>query len=545
MLQVQAAYFYAFIMDCISTRIPYQQTNSFSKIVLDYLADAPALQPYYLHRPDLQGIKNAIAARKQFSTNRELLVAELKKQYQSINAHEAVSKNIEALLSENTFTITTAHQPNIFTGPLYFLYKILHTIKLAKELSASVKDSSFVPVYYMGSEDADLDELGHTYLEGQKISWNTEQGGAVGRMKVDAELVKLIDTIEGQLQAGDAASEIITFFRECYCEGNLIQDSTFRLVNALFEKYGLIVLVADNASLKRQMLPVFQDDLFSQSASGIVEGTSKNLDAIYKAQANPREINLFYLKDNIRERIEEYEDKYRVLNTSIVFSKEDLKKELHEHPERFSPNVILRGLFQSTILPDIAFIGGGGELAYWLQLKDLFNHYKVPYPALILRNSFLIVENKWKEKIEKIGFTIEDFFEEEQNLLNRLVQRETTHEIRLNGALTEVEKIYEGFKAQASEIDVTLLQHIDALKAKSMQQLKELEKKMLRAEKRKYTDQERQINLVKENLFPNGNLQERINNFSTYYAKHGSGFIDTLYKYSLGLEQEFVVLSEK
>ena len=262
-------------------------------------------------------------------------------------------------------------------------------------------------------------------------------------------------------------------------------------------------------------------------------------------QANPREINLFYLKENIRERIEEHEDKYNVLNTSIVFSKEDLKKELHEHPERFSPNVILRGLFQSTILPDIAFIGGGGELAYWLQLKDLFNHYKVPYPALILRNSFLIVENKWKEKIEKIGFTIEDFFEEEQNLLNRLVQRETTHEIRLNGALTEVEKIYEGFKMQASEIDVTLVQHIDALKAKSMQQLKELEKKMLRAEKRKYTDQERQINLIKEKLFPNNNLQERVDNFSTYYAKYGSGFVDTLYKYSLALEQEFVVIEEK
>ena len=532
-------------MDCTSTKVPYQQTNSFSKIVLDYLADAPALQPFYSHRPDLAGIENAITARKQFSTNRELLVTELKKQYQSISAHEAVTKNIEALLSENTFTITTAHQPNIFTGPLYFLYKILHTIKLAADIKVSMPDYSFVPVYYMGSEDADLDELGHTYLEGQKISWNTEQGGAVGRMKADAELVKLIDTIEGQLQISDAGREIIALFKECYCEGNLIQDSTFRLVNALFGKYGLIALVPDNASLKRQMLPVFEDDLFNQAASGIVEETSGKLDAIYKVQANPREINLFYLKENIRERIEEHEDKYNVLNTSIVFSKEDLKKELHEHPERFSPNVILRGLFQSTILPDIAFIGGGGELAYWLQLKDLFNHYKVPYPALILRNSFLIVENKWKEKIEKIGFTIEDFFEEEQNLLNRLVQRETTHEIRLNGALTEVEKIYEGFKMQASEIDVTLVQHIDALKAKSMQQLKELEKKMLRAEKRKYTDQERQINLIKEKLFPNNNLQERVDNFSTYYAKYGSGFVDTLYKYSLALEQEFVVIEEK
>ena len=388
-------------MDCTSTKISYRQTNSFSKIVLDYIDNASALQPFYQHTPDLDGIKNAIAARTQFATKRELLVQELKKQYDGIAVSDAVKRNIDQLLLPGTFTITTAHQPNIFTGPLYFLYKILHTIKLSEELKASLPGYSFVPVYYMGSEDADLEELGHTYLEGQKLVWETKQDGAVGRMKVDAELVKLIDAIEGQLQAGDAGNEIIGLFRECYCEGNLIQDSTFRLVNELFSKYGLIVLVPDNALLKQSMLSVFEDDLFNQTASGIVEKSSEQLNELYKVQANPREINLFYLKDNIRERIEEHNGKYSVLNTDIIFSADEMKTELKEHPERFSPNVILRGLFQATILPDIAFIGGGGELAYWLELKDLFNHYKVPYPVLILRNSFLVVENKWKEKIEK------------------------------------------------------------------------------------------------------------------------------------------------
>ncbi len=532
-------------MDCISTRIPYRQTNSFSKIVLDYLDQSSALQPFYVHQPTAEGIRNAVAARKQTAIDREVLVSQLKNQYHSVSPDNAVVKNIDALLSGNTFTITTAHQPNIFTGPLYFLYKILHAIKLAEQLTGLLTEYSFVPVYYMGSEDADLDELGHTYIEGQKLTWDTIQNGAVGRMKVDAGLVKLIDDIERCLPAGDSGQEVISLFRRFYCEGNLIQESTFRLINALFGRYGLIVLIPDSSLLKRKMRSVFEDDIFNRMPSAIVEKTSQKLDKIYKVQAHPREINLFYLKDSIRERIEEKEGKFFVLNTGIVFSKEELKKELNDYPERFSPNVILRGLFQSTILPDVAFIGGGGELAYWLQLKDLFNHYKVPYPVLILRNSFLIVENKWREKIEKIGFNIEDFFGEEQDLLNKLVERESKHEIRLNGALTEVEKIYEGFKTQAAEIDVTLVQHVDALKARSMQQLKELEKKMLRAEKRKYTDQERQINLVKEELFPNNNLQERIDNFSSYYAKWGAKFIDALYSHSLGLEQEFVVIREK
>jgi uncharacterized protein YllA (UPF0747 family) len=96
--------------------------------------------------------------------------------------------------------------------------------------------------------------------------------------------------------------------------------------------------------------------------------------------------------------------KYSIINTQFSFDEPSLIKELNEHPDRFSPNVILRGLYQETILPNIAFIGGGGEIAYWLQLKDLFDHYKIPFPVLVLRNSFLIVEKKWQEKISHLGF---------------------------------------------------------------------------------------------------------------------------------------------
>jgi uncharacterized protein YllA (UPF0747 family) len=237
-------------------------------------------------------------------------------------------------------------------------------------------------------------------------------------------------------------------------------------------------------------------------------------------------------------------DRYEVLNTKISFSKDELLAELNEYPDRFSPNVILRGLFQETILPNIAFIGGGGELAYWLQLKELFNHYKVPYPVLLLRNSFLLIEEKWQEKIGKLNFTSVDFFLPEQELINKLVTRESKHSIKLNGSLVQVEELYDAFKKQAAEIDETLAPHVDALKVRSLQRLQELEKKMLRAEKRKFADQERQIQVIKEKLFPKNSLQERIDNFSYYYAKWGSGLIEKLYQNSLTLENEFVVLCE-
>ncbi|MBS1611078.1 MAG: bacillithiol biosynthesis BshC, partial [Bacteroidetes bacterium] len=270
--------------------------------------------------------------------------------------------------------------------------------------------------------------------------------------------------------------------------------------------------------------------------------TSAKLSEVYKVQANPREINLFYLKDNMRERIEVKENKYEVLNTGITFSKDELLAELNDYPERFSPNVILRGLFQETILPNIVFIGGGGELAYWLQLKELFSYYKVSYPVLLLRNSFLLVEKKWQEKIEKLGFSAADFFLSEQELLNKLIERDSKNATKLNGSLVQVEQLYDHFKKQAAEIDTTLAPHVDALKTRSLQRLQELEKKMLRAEKRKFTEQQRHIRVVREKLFPQNSLQERIDNFSYYYSKWGKELIDILNMQSPVTEPAFVIL---
>lgn len=533
-------------MDFTSTRIPYRQAGYFSKTVTDYIDQVASLKEFFKYTPTIQGIKKAIEDRKKFNYNRDVLVVELKKQYASLAVSNKTKANIEALASANTFTFTTAHQNNIFTGPLYFIYKILHTIKLAEYCKANLPRYNFVPVFYIGSEDADLDELNHVYVGGEKLTWNTKQTGAVGRMKVDKELTRLIGLIEGQLSVLPFGNEITGLMKECYKEGDTVQSSTFKIVNELFGKYGLVVLLPDNAGLKKQMIPIFKDDLLNQTASGIVEKTAERVsNAGYKVQANAREVNLFYLKDDIRNRIEYNNSQFTILDSRISFSEEEVIKELNDHPDRFSPNVILRGLYQETILPNLAFVGGGGETAYWLQLKELFDHYNIPFPMLVLRNSFLIVEKKWRERIVKLGFTIEDFFLSQEELLNRVVMNESSNEVKLNGSLSELEQMYENFKKQASAVDSSLEKHVEALKLRTVHRLQELEKKMLRAEKRKFIDQQRQINTIKEHLFPGSGLQERYDNFSYYYAKWGKEFFDLLYKHSLNLEQEFVILHEK
>ncbi|MCC7400449.1 MAG: bacillithiol biosynthesis cysteine-adding enzyme BshC [Chitinophagaceae bacterium] len=533
-------------MDCTAIKIPYRQTGFFTKTALDYVDQSAALRPFFTHPVSIEGIQKAIGERKKHNTDRSTLVQYLKKQYEAVSPNEKVNKNIEALLSPNTFTVTTAHQPNIFTGPLYFIYKILHAIKLSEQLKGSVPEYNFVPVFYMGSEDADLDELGHFHLEEQRLDWNTKQTGAVGRMRIDKEFLKLITRAEGQLSVLPFGEEIISLVKKSYKENSTIQDATFAFVHDLLAHYGLIVLIADASELKRLMIPVFEDDLFHQNASQIVFKTEKQLqEAGYKVQANPREINLFYLKDNIRERIMKQEDGFQVHGTGIRFSADEMKKELREHPEVFSPNVILRGLYQEAILPNLAFIGGGGELAYWLQLKEMFEFYKVPYPMLLLRNSFLLVEKKWQDKIHKSGLKPEGLFLSEEELMNRLVRKESSHNTKLESALNDAGQLYESIKKDAAAIDSTLSQHVDALKARSLKKLKELEKKMLRAEKRKFSEQQQQVHAIKEKLFPGGGLQERHDNFMSYYAKWGKDFLKKIHEYSPGLEQEFVVISEK
>ena len=216
-------------------------------------------------------------------------------QYENIAAPEAVKQNIQLLHAASTFTITTAHQPNIFTGPLYFIYKILHTIKLAENCRQKFPQYNFVPVYYMGSEDADLDELGHIYLNREKLTWQTPQTGAVGRMKVDENLLQMIRRIESEIAVLPHGAEIMAAVKKYYMKGELIQNATLGFVNHLFGRYGLVVVIPDSAKLKSAGIDLFKDELLHQRSYGIVEGTIQQLaDAGYKVQAHGRDINLFF-----------------------------------------------------------------------------------------------------------------------------------------------------------------------------------------------------------------------------------------------------------
>ncbi|MBO9619041.1 MAG: bacillithiol biosynthesis cysteine-adding enzyme BshC [Niabella sp.] len=533
-------------MDCKVLNIPYRETGYFGKLVLDYLAGSEKLKPFYNDFPGKQAILDAISRRQGVATNRSLLTEVLQQQYSNVQPSQSVKENIELLRKETTFTVTTAHQPNIFTGPLYFIYKILHAVKLAAYCKQQFPEFDFVPVYYMGSEDADLEELGQLSVNCEKLVWNTKQAGAVGRMKVDKPLLALIAAIEAQVNVLPFGLEITQAIKDFYKEGTSIQEATLHFVNFLFAAYGLVVLIADNKDLKATAADIFRDELLHSRSIELVEATAKELgEAGYKVQAHGRPINLFYLTDEGRNRIERTGEHWSVVDTKQVFTREQIMNEVDTNPGRFSPNVILRPVFQERILPNLLFIGGGGELAYWTQLKKVFGQYNVPYPVLVLRNSFLFMDRQQARLKENLDISILQLFQSSFKLKGKWIHNNSEKDLDIKKAMEAFSAIYDELRMQAAPVDGTLLQHIGALETGTIKRVEALGKKMLRAEKRNHQDAMQQIDKLKDQLFPGNGLQERIENFIPFYARYGNDFIETLYQHSLALEQEFVVLEQE
>ncbi|HPH99447.1 MAG TPA: bacillithiol biosynthesis cysteine-adding enzyme BshC [Chitinophagaceae bacterium] len=523
------------------THISYHDTHAFAPIVLDYIDQKQALQPFYTHPPNLEGITAAIEQRKKYATPRAVLVKALQQQYQQLAPDATVNHNIQQLLLPNTFTICTAHQPNIFTGRLYFIYKIAHAIQLAKALSQQLPAYQFVPVYYMGSEDGDIDELNNIVINNKEIVWETLQTGAVGRMHTDG-IEKIIDQLKNIFQYEPFVDELITLCRKAY-QHTTIQEASFYLVHELFKMYGLIVLIPDNKLLKDVFKPFIQQELTTQFSHKQLQQSIKKLSTHYNIQATGRDINLFYLDNNVRERIEKINNTYVVKKLNIVWKEEEIITLLNTYPERFSPNVILRPLFQEMILPNIAFIGGGAELAYWLELKNMFDTQQVPYPVLLLRNSFLLVEDKLYNKALDIVQQPTALFTPVQTQMLDYVKKHAIQALDLNKVLQQHHQIYQELIQKATAIDATLLQHVQALEAKSLKRLKILEHKMLSAEKKKHAIVEQQLAQIHHTILPNNTLQERIENILPYYAKWGSKCIDTIIQNSLTTEQQFTIIA--
>ncbi|WP_395052758.1 bacillithiol biosynthesis cysteine-adding enzyme BshC [Flavobacterium sp.] len=524
--------------DCIS----YQESGYFSKIIVDYLDKKSDLKQFYNRFPSIENFISQIEEKQQNfpQENRKILVEELKKQYNGFTISETTLNNIKLLNNSNTFTITTGHQLNLFTGPLYFLYKIVSTINLCKELKTNYPDYNFVPVYWMATEDHDFEEINYFNFKNKKIKWNKESFGPVGRLSTIG-LQEVFEQFSNELGIGENATFIKNLFLKSYLEHSNLADATRFLANELFKNEGLVIIDGDSVALKKLFIPCIKEELLNQTSFKKVSETVAQLKE-YKIQVNPREINLFYIEDNLRERIVYENNKYKVNNTKIEFSETEILAELQNNPEKFSPNVILRPLYQEVILPNLCYIGGGGEIAYWLELKSNFEVNKITFPILLLRNSVVLATEKQIDKIDKLNLTWSDLFSNQQELFTSKTKEFSKFKIDFTEQKEHLKKQFEKLNIIANETEKSFIGAVKAQETKQIKGLDNLEKKLLKAEKRVHSETLERILLLQNELFPNQSLQERKNNFSEFYVDFGYEFIKKLLENLQPFHQEFKVV---
>ncbi|MFL1011178.1 bacillithiol biosynthesis cysteine-adding enzyme BshC [Flavisericum labens] len=527
--------------------IPFPKTGYFSSLICDYLDEKPQLKLFYNRFPALENFEGQIEDKKNWfsAESRTALVSVLRQQYKNLDASEKSLQNIERLKSKNTFTVTTGHQLNLFTGPLYFLYKIVSAINLSKELKKAYPDLNFVPVYWMATEDHDFEEINYFTFKGKKLNWNKKAKGAVGELSTNG-LKAVLDLFSQELGQGKNADILKQLFENTYLKHDNLTDATRYLANELFKDFGLVIIDANDVELKKQFIPYMQEELVKQKAFKFVSQTNEQINKLpdnYKIQVNPREINLFYLKENLRERIVYENEVYKVLNTTISWSKSEMLKEVSDFPKRFSPNVIMRPLYQEVILPNLCYIGGGGELAYWFQLKQFFEEVKVPFPILLLRNSVLLQSNNQLKKLQKLNISAEEVFLKRDNFINKKVREISNVDIDFSPQKEHLKQQFEDLYKLAEQTDKSFLGAVKAQEVKQLKGLDNLEKRLLKAQKRKLSDEVLRMTELQNELFPNQGLQERNTNFSEFYLEYGESLIPHLIENLKPLKGEFLVLN--
>ncbi len=525
--------------------IPHTTTQRLPDLVSRVVYFDPSLEGFYrpfANSPDPAHLQKQ---QKRFTAQqRQTLKDVLTSQYHHIK--DAPTTQINHLRLPSVFTITTGHQLNLFTGPLYFIYKIIDVIKIANQWNSLNDGNTYIPVYWMASEDHDFEEINHFSVNGHSIYWSRQQQGPVGRMSTEG-LDQVLEVWKQHLGDHPHAEELQDLFTKSYIAHSNLADATRFLVHQLFGRYGLVIVDGDDVRLKQEFIPHIQreceEQLILRESESTLGKLNDALQTTITAQVNPRDINLFYMGESGRQRIEKTATGYRLVDTEISFSKQELVKEIRSHPERFSPNALFRPIYQELVLPNLVTVGGASELAYWLQLSEVFEAFDLPMPMLKLRSSVLLISDKQQQKLNKLDISIADLFLQTNELINHRVRQISNIDIDLSEFKAHLNQQFGALYDLAKQTDASFLGAVEAQEKKQKKGIDLLEKRLLKAQRIKLVDHINRLTELQQQLFPMGDLQERRVNFADFILQYGDDFIPFLIKHIDPHEKDFMCFS--
>ena len=526
--------------------IDLKKTKVYSDFVFDFLNENKALKKFYNSSFDIKNFKKQLEMKKNFSSSkRNILVNELLSQYSGIK-DKKVLKNINLLSKESTFTITTGHQLSILTGPIFFVYKIISVINMCETLKKKYPKNNFLPVFWLASEDHDFEEISELYFRDKKINYLTKAKGSVGRIKLD-NFNAFFDQIFTFFPKNNLAKRINKIITSAYKDKFTLAKATRSLVHGLFGDKGLIIIDPDSHNLKKIFSSYMEDELVNNTCQEFVNKTIKGIKEVYSEnyipQVNPREINLFYLDVDSRERIIRKGSKYVLSDKNV--SQQEILNDLNKTPENFSPNVLMRPLYQEVILPNLCYIGGPSEISYWLQLKGFFDYHRVVFPIINPRASVLLLTQKMRRKINKYSINENEIFLKKNEFINLNIKKHSEIDINLNylkDALKQQFKILDGI---VKKTDYSFLGAVNAQKKKQFNGIDKLEKRLLKAQKRKMNFIKNDLKYIHKEINPDNIFQERKINFIDFYLRYGDSFFENLFANIDLFEKKFLILDLK
>jgi len=527
--------------------VDYKQIQNFdvgiTPLFVDYLNDFEKLKDYYAADfRDRKSWKKLIDKVLSKQKDRSTLIRVLTEQNKQHHCGIRTLANIDLLGNENTVAVVTGQQVGICSGPLYTIYKTVTAIKLAEQLSTQFPDYNFVPVFWVEKEDHDFEEINKLnvlnpagevqtieYLFGGKPF--ERNPGPVGSIVIDSFIDNFFDRLQTQLQESEFKLPLFTALRGYYRSGATLGAAFVGLMNQVFEDSGLVFLDPGNVELKKILKPVFQKEIAGLSkTSQMVVDTSAGLEEHYHAQIKAKSINLFMLHKGGRYLIEPRENDYSLKGTRQFFSKEELNSIVENSPELISPNVVLRPICQDAILPTIAYVGGPSEVAYFAQLKPVYEFFDVQMPVVYPRASVTIMEEKVKNILEKFQVDFTEIWSGIDPLLIRIAEQvsEVKVDVLFDLLHRRIHEAVAESRFGIQQIDPTLSGAIDSTLSRIESQLNVLKEKAQSAQQRRQEVSIKQIQKVAANIFPKSNFQEREFNVIYYMNKYGPDFVKWL-----------------